>query len=192
MELMRRLLVLLLLFRSLSSAHASEPKPLPEFTLTDHRGQPFSLASMRGRWSMLALGYTSCPDICPFVLTNLETVLTTLSTRMAPERLPRVIFLAVDPRRDAPALGDYMAGFHPDFLGVTGPEAEVARLVAGVDGVARMETAADPSGQYLVAHSAFVSVIDPAGRVVAKLSPPLDPETIADRLAGLLRGSPAG
>ncbi len=77
------------------------------------------------------------------------------------------------------------------MVGVTGPEAEVARLVAGVAGVARVETAADPSGQYLVAHSTFVSVIDPAGRVIAKFSPPLDPETTADRLVGLLRSSPA-
>jgi protein SCO1 len=187
--MIRHLLLLLLLAPGMGPARAEEPPLLPDVALTDHHGQPFSPAALRGRWSLLAIGYTSCPDVCPFVLANLEAVLTELSTRMAPERLPRVVFLAADPARDAPVLPDYMRSFHPDFLGVTGTEAEIDRLVAGVDGTVRREPA-DAFGHYLVAHSAFVSVIDPEGRVVAKLRPPFEPEPTAATLTGLFRGMP--
>jgi protein SCO1/2 len=183
-------LLAVLALGSPAPSRSTEPKPLPSFALTDHHGQPFSLATMRGRWTVLALGYTSCPDICPFTLMNLEDVLTALSTRMAPERLPRIVFLAVDPARDRPVLAAFMRSFHPAFLGVSGPENEVASLVGALDGVARHEPA-NASGNYAVVHSAFLSVVDPTGRVVAKLYPPLEAGPTADALARLLRAAPA-
>jgi protein SCO1 len=191
---MRRLRFLALLavlaLASPALGRSTEPKRLPSFALTDHHGEPFSLATMRGRWTVLALGYTSCPDICPFTLMNLEDVLTVLSTRMAPERLPRIVFLAIDPARDRPVLAAFMRNFHPAFLGISGSENEVSSLVAALDGVARHEPA-DALGNYAVVHSAFLSVVDPTGRVVAKLYPPLDPGPTADALARLLRAAPA-
>jgi protein SCO1/2 len=191
---MRRLpflaLLAILALGSPAPGRSTEPKPLPSFALTDHHGQPFSLATMRGRWTVLALGYTSCPDICPFTLMNVEDVLTALSTRMAPERLPRIVFLAVDPARDRPVLATFMRSFHPAFLGVSGPENEVASLVGALGGVARHEPA-DASGNYAVVHSAFLSIVDPTGRVVAKLYPPLEAGPTADALARLLRAAPA-
>jgi protein SCO1/2 len=189
MPMIRRLLLLAPLALGIASTRAEEPPLLPDFALTDHHGRLFSREHLRGRWSLLAIGYTSCPDVCPFVLANLEAVLTELSTRMSPERLPHVVFLAVDPARDAPALPDYMRSFHPDFLGVTGTEMEIQKVVSGVDGAVRREPA-DAFGHYLVAHTAFVSVIGPGGHVVAKLRPPIEPGPTTAMLAGLLRGMP--
>jgi cytochrome oxidase Cu insertion factor (SCO1/SenC/PrrC family) len=43
----------------------------------------------------------------------------------------------------------------------------------------------DARGNYQVAHSAAVAVIDPQGRLVAKISPPFEPAPTAQFLADL-------
>ncbi len=40
---------------------------------------------------------------------------------------------------------------------------------------------------YQVFHSAFVTVIDPEGRIVARMNPPMEPSATAAFLAGLMR-----
>jgi protein SCO1/2 len=93
------------------------PADLPEFALTDHTGRPFTPESLRGRWDLVLLGFTSCPDVCPFVLSNLADVHAELSTRVTPENLPRVVFVGVDPQRDRPVLGEYVGIFIPTSSG---------------------------------------------------------------------------
>jgi len=51
-----------------------QPRPLADFSLTDQDGRPFSLANLRGHWTFLAIGYTSCPDICPMTLATLDAL----------------------------------------------------------------------------------------------------------------------
>lgn len=167
------------------------PATLPAFALEDHDGRPFTPAALAGRWTLVAVGYTSCPDVCPFTLANLEAVRAELTTTTTPERLPRVVFLAVDPARDRPILRDYVRHFHPDFVGVTGGAEAVATLLAGLDAKAIIGTP-DANGAYEVAHSAAVSVVAPDGRLVAKLSPPFDPAGTAAFLTGLIRGVARG
>lgn len=48
--------------------------PAPDFQLTDERGEPVSLASLRGKAVVLTFLYTSCPDTCPLVATKLGQV----------------------------------------------------------------------------------------------------------------------
>ncbi|PWC40369.1 SCO family protein [Azospirillum sp. TSO22-1] len=167
------------------------PAALPAFALEDHDGRPFTPAALAGRWTLVAVGYTSCPDVCPFTLANLEAVRAELATTTAPERLPRVVFLAVDPARDRPILRDYVHHFHPDFVGVTGGAEAVAVLLAGLDAKAVISPP-DANGAYEVAHSAAVGVVAPDGRLVAKLSPPFDPAETAAFLTGLIRGLARG
>ena len=48
--------------------------PAPDFALTDENGQPFNLSDLRGKWILLAYGYTHCPDVCPLTLSHLRDV----------------------------------------------------------------------------------------------------------------------
>lgn len=164
------------------------PVALPAFELEDHHGREFTRESLAGRWHLLLAGFTHCPDVCPFTLANLQRVMAELSLRTMPDKLPRVLFLAVDPKRDRPVLRDYVEHFHPDFLGVTGDEAAVDALVAALDGLVRRGEP-DAQGDYEVAHSAAVSVIDPQARVVARLNPPLAPPETAAYLSRLMRAA---
>jgi protein SCO1 len=164
----------------------SPAKPLPAFALTDHKGAPFANDRLSGKWSLIMLGFTQCPDICPYTLQNLSFVVEQLSLRVSPERLPQVIFVAVDPDRDTPVLGDYVTAFAPGFVGVSGEWDAIQRVVEGVEGFVRI-SGKKPGGEtYQVNHSAFVAVIDPAGRLAARLNPPMEPAATAAFLAGLM------
>jgi protein SCO1 len=156
------------------------------FALEDHNGKPFTAASLKGHWSLIFAGYTNCPDVCPFTLANLEQVVAEVRRRFHPERIPAVIFLAVDPDRDRAILRDYVTQFHPDFLGVTGSIDQIDQALKGIDAVAKRDKP-DAHGFYQVSHSAAVAVVDPEARLVAKLNPPFDPAQTAQFLADLFR-----
>ena len=159
-----------------------KPEALPAFTLSDHKGQPFTAERYKGQWSLTAIGFTACPDVCPFVLSNIAEVVNQMTLRVRPDNLPQVVFVGVDPQRDAPVMADYVAHFDPRFVGVTGTHEELARLVKGIDGFYRIGKP-KKDGDYEVQHSASVIVTGPDGRVHAKLSPPLDPGEVAEYLA---------
>ena len=162
------------------------PSPLQAFVLDDHNGKPFTADSFKGRWSLVLAGFTHCPDVCPFTLANLEQVVSELGLLVRPDRLPVVIFLGVDPDRDRANLKEYVVQFHPDFLGVTGAADQIEHALKGLDAVAK-RTEPDARGSYQIMHSASVAVIDPEGRLAAKINPPFDPAPTAQFLSVLFR-----
>ncbi len=192
----RRALLAAVLTAAIGSAAVAAPRvnavildqaaPVQSFALDDHDGRPFTAESLKGRWSLVLVGFTHCPDVCPFTLANLEQVTAELGLRLRPDRLPVVIFLAVDPARDRANLKEYVQQFHPDFVGVTGAIEEIDRALKGFDAVA-MRAKPDARGNYNVSHSAAVAVIDPQGRLAAKINPPFDPGPTAEFLADLFR-----
>jgi len=157
--------------------------PVGAFTLHDHRGAPFTEASLRERWTLVLIGYTSCPDVCPFTLANLQAVVEEAGLRLRPDDVPQVVLLAVDPERDAPVLADYVAHFGPRILGVTGAHAGIDALVAAIDGAYRFDRRRPGQADYEVKHSAAVALISPQGKVIAKISPPFPPAETATYLA---------
>jgi protein SCO1/2 len=165
-----------------------EPSQLEPFRLHDHNGDPFTLESLEGRWSLIFMGLTYCTDVCPFTLANLEAVRSELSQLLPPERLPQIVFLAVDPDRDSRVLADYVAHFDLSFLGVTGEAEEIDKLAHGLDAYYRLEKKSNDDDAYDVVHSAAVAVIDPNAAVKAKITPPFHPFNTATYLHLLLRG----
>ena len=192
----RHALIVAAVYAAIGSGAAAAPRvngtvfdravPVQAFALDDHNGKAFTAESLKGRWSLVLAGFTSCPDVCPFTLANLEQVVAELGLLMRPDRLPMVIFLAVDPDRDRANLKDYVLQFHPDFVGVTGKLDEIDRALKGIDAVA-VRAKPDAHGNYQVSHSAAVAVIDPQGRLAAKINPPFDPAPTAEFLSDLFR-----
>jgi protein SCO1 len=162
------------------------PSPLQAFALDDHDGRPFTADWFKGRWSLVLAGFTHCPDVCPFTLANLEQVVSELGLLVRPDRRPAVVFLGVDPDRDRAGLKDYVTHFHPDFIGVTGAPDQIERALKSLDAVAR-RARPDARGGYEIMHSAAVAVVDPDGRLAAKINPPFDPAPTAQFLADLFR-----
>ncbi|MGE0611080.1 MAG: SCO family protein [Hyphomicrobiales bacterium] len=162
-------------------------KPVAGFALADHRKRPFTPESFKGKWTMVLLGYTHCPDVCPFTLNNLAVVHEQLKSQLTPDSLPQIVFVGVDPDRDAAVMAGYITHFDPDFLGVTGEWPQIRIFVEAVEGFARLDKKKPDDEGYLVRHSSRVSIIDPDGRMVAQVNPPLPPAETAMFVAGLMR-----
>jgi protein SCO1/2 len=144
------------------------PKPVADFRLTDTTGRPFTRADLAGAATLVFFGFTHCPDVCPTTLLKLAQV-----KKHAAIAGLRVIFISIDPQRDAPApLGLYVHAFDGSFQGLTG-DPQVIAAVARNFGVAvnRVEL---PGGDYTMDHSSVVFLLDAAGRIDAIFTPPFE------------------
>ena len=80
---------------------------LPDFNLAQSDGTRLIPGELKGHWTVVFLGFTFCPDVCPTTL--LELAGAQKQWEAVPEGLrPRVLFVSVDPDRDSAArLGEY-------------------------------------------------------------------------------------
>lgn len=161
-----------------------EPVAMPAFSFSNELGETFSDADLKDAWTIVMFGFLTCPDVCPFTLGNLEAAVAETGMRVSPGNLPRVVFISVDPDRDADTVSDYAKFFHPDFKGFTGDRDEIDTLVEATDSFYRLMRP-DHTGHYDVQHSSAVSVFAPDGTLRAKLQPPFDPGMTAEFLARL-------
>lgn len=156
------------------------------FTLTNQEGRRVSDSDFAGRYRLVYFGFTFCPDVCPVDLQTIGAGLRQFEAR-DPGRAERVqpIFISVDPARDTPeVLRRYVANFHPRLVGLTGTEAEIARVARAHGVYFQRESPAPgaPSGQYLVNHSRMPVLYGPAGEPIAIVPHDRGPAGIADEL----------
>lgn len=165
----------------------STPRELPAFTLQQSDRTPLVPGELRGHWTVVFIGFTFCPDVCPTTLAELAQAQKQWEALPETTR-PRVLFVSVDPERDTiEKLGEYAHGFHKDTLAATAdiPSLETfakslslvfAKVPLGDDGAA---------DQYTIDHSATLIVLDPQGRMAGIIQPPLKPRAIAEDLLAL-------
>ncbi|WP_116812248.1 SCO family protein [Steroidobacter cummioxidans] len=172
---------------TLARATLLEPaRPLPPMAFIDQQGQPFGLEQLRGHWSILFFGFTSCPDVCPMTLALLAQVEKKLADLPAEQR-PHIVLVSVDPKRDTPErLAQYVKSFSPTFTGITGDAVQEFALKMGVP-VAISE---QPGGNYTVDHSAAIFVVDPSGALRALSSTPHEVPIIAEDYRSLVAAYP--
>ena len=154
------------------------PRPLPPLALVDQDNRPFVADRLRGRWSFVFFGFTSCPDVCPVTMTALAETNKLLAS--LPEKLrPQVVMISVDPERDTPQqLAGYVKAFDPTFIGATGTKAAIDELALRM-GVAAAKRPLE-GGRYSVDHTTAVFLVDPDGALHALFSAPHTPKLIAD------------
>jgi protein SCO1/2 len=154
-----------------------------DFTLQSASG-PVSLSDLRGKVVLLYFGYTSCPDICPTSLTLMNIALSQLSE--AEQAQVRGIFVSVDPQRDTvERLAQYSSHFHPNITGITGSDAEVARVAAQYGAIYQRAEGNTALG-YTVDHSSVTYIIDPQGRLSSPLPHGTSPTLILQEVRRLL------
>ncbi len=145
---------------------------IPELSMAD--GTPFDKSVLEGRWNLVFYGYTHCPDICPITLS------TVAEAKKQTGGFPQVVFISVDPKRDdAKLVGEYAAYFDPDFICVTGDEANLQAMAMQMSVVAEAQPA-DENGEYLVDHSSALMLLNPDVKLAAMLQPPHSVESIVD------------
>ena len=157
-----------------------QPRPVSDFQLVDHHGDPFTLARFRDQWSFIFFGYTHCPDVCPTAMLDLKRTVATVAETGSGVTQPQVVFISVDPGRDTPQqLARFVPYFNPDFIGVTGEQDQIDQLSRELSSLAMKVPNPDNPGNYLVDHTASILLINPDGRLEAIFTPPHHPETMA-------------
>jgi protein SCO1/2 len=169
------------------------PWPAPSLSLSDHRGDRFTIEDSRGQRLLIFFGFTHCPDVCPLTLSKLAASLEAYedlapeNDSSAPKSPAQVIFVSVDPDRDTPeAISDYLSRFDMPVTGLTGELAELDEIVAewGVVYYKEYPEGVDPESaeaaqNYSVVHSGTVFLIDELGMVRVTYRDPFLPEDIA-------------
>ncbi|HEY9723363.1 MAG TPA: SCO family protein [Oscillatoriaceae cyanobacterium] len=132
--------------------------------------KPFDLSQLRGKWVWLYMGYTHCPDACPFAMDWLASEYRHLAD---PSRVA-VVFVSLDPDRDTPqGTQTYAQYFQPGFYGVTGARSAIDALVGELGTRYQILPPKRPNGIYDVVHPDLVWVLDPQGRLTALYTPSL-------------------
>ena len=201
--LLLALIVFLLQFRGeraelaqlneLGAAVYPEPLPLVEVSLNDQTGRPFGLDRMRGAWNLVFFGFSNCPDMCPLTLSELGDFYRGRAESAQPPL--NVLFVSVDPADSPGIIGEYLLGFHPDFIGLSGSAENVNAFASQLfvnTGAAESSIhgghappAASPEG--FISHSVHMGVINPSGELVGLLRPPHRAGDIARALAMIVR-----
>ena len=162
-----------------------EPQALIGWELTDAAGESFDEFRFAGGWTLVFVGYLSCPDVCP----RTTRALGALAERMGGD-MPSVVFLSVDPARDTPErLTAHAAWAGFPLEAVTGNRAAVDRAVEQL-GAGYLLGAPGADGQYTVDHSTSLFVVDPAGRVAGTILRPTEVERVEGDLRAVLDAGP--
>ncbi len=155
--------------------------------LVDHDGRRFTDANLEGRYSLVFVGYTSCPDVCP---RTLGVVAQALKQDALPPEL-QVLFVSVDPERDQQGrLAAYVGHYDKGLVGLTGAEANIGAFVEALG--AAYERRDDGSGFVTFDHSTSLFVIGPDLRVIAAIVHPSGAEMVAQGVLRATQGSQIG
>lgn len=171
----------------LTASPVDPPFGLADVELTTTEGEPFSLADPGARLTLVFFGYTSCPDVCPLVMSSIASAL----TRLDPETREqvRLAFVTTDPDRDdEQRLRSYLDGYDRTAIGLTGDLDEITE-VAGSVGIFVADAEELASGGYdLGSHGSQVIALDGQGEAPAFWRQDVSPADLAADIELLLGG----
>ncbi|BDX04562.1 SCO family protein [Planctobacterium marinum] len=154
------------------------PRILHESELTAHDGSTITPAWFKEQWTLVFVGYTWCPDICPTTLAELKGIYPDLQA-ISSEYPVKVLFVSVDPGRDdVPRLNEYIQFFHEDFYAATAEHKQLFPLVRSM-GMAYAIAESTDKPDYLVDHSASIAIINPDAHLVGRFKPDYQPGELA-------------
>jgi len=166
-----------------------------EFELVDPTGKLVRSEDFRGRYLLVFLGYTFCPDICP---TDLQVMTEALELMGDKAEKIQPIFITIDPARDTPkVMGAYISHFHPRLIGLTGNAKQVDDATRAYGAkfykvfAPPMQDDGDSGGDstdedYLINHSAATYLIGPDGQYIGHFSQGSEAQGMADQLSQII------
>ncbi len=151
------------------------PKPLAHFVMTDQDGHEMTEASLLGKWTFTAIGFTTCHDICPITMATFAALQRQIGA-VAGGQAPQFLLFSADPGRDTPEkLAQFVRQYHPDFLGATGSDDAMRAVTHDLGGLYVRVNDPKSTDGYTMDHSASIYLINPQGQLAAIFSAPHDP-----------------
>lgn len=169
-------------------------KPLTFSLKRLENGQPTAVTqdTWKDKYLLMAIGYTTCPDICPTTLLDIREALAEMD-KTAPEKVKQLqpLFITIDPVGDAlKNITDYAAYFDPRIIGLRADDFptldHVVNQLHGSYGYqlkGKVVTPPDLPKGYTVMHSTFIYLYSPEGQLVDAYPYNMDGKTLANRIA---------
>ncbi|MDF3126939.1 SCO family protein [Rheinheimera sp. 1928-s] len=156
------------------------PRALTDFHLLDEQNQPVGVKDLQGHWTLIFVGYTHCPDICPMTMAKLAGMYQDL-VKLTPEPL-EIWFVSVDPKRDTPEqLAQYIRYFNQAPIKArTAEHKDLFPFIRQLGLMYAINDGSDASNseRYTVDHSASLALLNPQGAVVAMFKPEMKPGAV--------------
>lgn len=148
----------------------SPPVAEPDIVLSDTSGKPFSLRKdTAGDLTLLYLGYTNCPDVCPTTMSDFANAMKLLSPEVASH--VKMVFVTTDPERDTPGvMRKWLDHFNTQFIGLTGTQDQLNQLQDDLL-MPRAQKESDGKGGYGVSHAAFTFAFTPNDQTAHTIYP---------------------
>lgn len=126
------------------------------FELTRHDGVRVTDKNVITGLTMVYFGYTFCPDICPVDTARIAEVTDILAEREI-SLIP--VMITIDPKRDTvEAMKDYVSWLHPQMVGLTGSDEDIAKAAKAYKVFFRQSGRGD---DYLMSHTSFTYLMAP-------------------------------
>lgn len=162
------LLTWLSLGASVAISQDATTHPDVTFNLIDTKGE-VTEKSYEGKYLLLSIGYTSCPDICPATLYEFGKALKAIDN---PEAL-QMIFVTIDPVNDEiNRLNAYTQYFDPRIVGLSGTMENIENLTKQLGGTfgyrkdGKKVDKPELGMTYEVYHSALIYLISPDRKLI--------------------------
>lgn len=158
------------------------------FELLDDEGV-VTHESYLGQYLLMAVGYTSCPDVCPTTLYEFGATMKALEN---PEAI-QPLFVTIDPVNDEVGrLNAYTNYFDPRIVGLTGSKENIKELATQlgatygyqINGQAVEDPV--PGTGYAVYHSAYIYLIDPNRELVDVFDYQIGADSLTEALDAVL------
>lgn len=153
------------------------------FNLIDHTGKRVTEASFPGRYKLVFFGYTWCPDICPTELLVISQVLERLGDK---SKNIAALFITIDPARDTQEkLAAYLSNFHPELIGLTGTDEEIATAAKSYRVYYNRADQNDhlkdevSKNDYIMDHSVYIYLVSPDDKYIQHFVQGDEPDEIA-------------
>ncbi len=182
-------MLLILLLTGCGRPHAfagtqlEQPRLATDFSGINWDGKPFHLSDLGGQVVLLFFGYTTCPDVCPLTLAEMQAVEKQLGEQA---KDVEVVLVTVDPELDTvEQLAQYIPAFDATFYGVRLDEATLAttKKAYGIYAEKVVSESETTKAEHMVGHGSYTLLIDQQGNWRVIYSYYIDAKAIAEEVA---------
>ena len=129
-----------------------------KFVLMDVSGKVVTDNTFTGKWQLIFFGFTTCPDVCSTVLTEVAVAMSDLGPDVGKIQ---PIFITMDPERDsAQRISAYLNSFDSRIVGLRGTDVQTQAAVRAFHVYSKKR---ETNGAYTMDHSAVLYLMKPDG-----------------------------
>jgi protein SCO1/2 len=151
-----------------------------EFDLVGKNGKVYNQDSFKGKPLLIFFGFASCPDICPYGLTMISSVLDTLGDD---SNKINAVFVTLDPERDDySSTSEFASIFHKQIIGLSGSIEQIDKIASAWRVYKKKVMLSESDLEYTLDHSAFIYLMDEKGKYCTHFSHNTEPEDILKEL----------